>query len=101
MEEMENRGFRVGIDWKIENYRGKELLYSDPMSQFMLEDFNKFRKLIAESTFSNFKYDGPSIYPEHDDKYLAECLQLLKRKEAKLVGTSVEEEQMRLAVRGS
>ena len=64
IEEMNNRGYKVAREWYMLDYRGKSMgydwtvIYDDrPL------DANFFR-----------------IYPEHDAKYLQECIENLARK---------------------
>ena len=56
--EMENRGYHPGQLWKNPRYRGKRI----PLSNWVPENIPHFSK---------------SIYEEHNDAYLSECLQLL------------------------
>ena len=57
IKEMEKRNYKVEQKWKTSSYRGKELGFSGP--------------LISNKYF---------IYPEHDSKYLKECIDNLKGK---------------------
>lgn len=60
MDEMSQRGYKVGDEWLDKNYRGKQCLpYSD---------------LEIEATTS-------PVYPEHDRDYLKECLENLAKKD--------------------
>ena len=63
MDEMEKRGYRVSIEWRDKNYRGQK----------------------AES-YSNLEETNIStpIYKEHNDEYLAECIENLAGKGVKL-----------------
>ena len=63
MDEMEKRGYRVSIEWRDKNYRGQK----------------------AES-YSNLEETNISspIYKEHNDEYLAECIENLAGKGIKL-----------------
>ncbi len=60
--EMEKRGYHVDMAWKDPSYRGQRIGYDT--SCFTCEE------TIVHSP----------IYPEHDDKYLQECLLNLKKK---------------------
>lgn len=71
MDEMEKRGYHPDPIWENENYRGKELGLS-------YNWVDNFTLLIASSK--------DIIYPEHDDKYLKECLENLKQKGIDLYG---------------
>ena len=63
MDEMEKRGYTVSKEWRDKNYRGQK----------------------AES-YSNLKETNISspIYKEHNDEYLAECIENLAGKGIKL-----------------
>jgi len=63
MDEMEKRGYRVSIEWRDKNYRGQK----------------------AES-YSNLEETNISspIYKEHNDDYLAECIENLAGKGIKI-----------------
>ena len=63
MDEMEKRGYRVSREWRDRNYRGQK----------------------AES-YSNLQETSIStpIYKEHNDEYLAECIENLAGKGIKL-----------------
>ena len=63
VDEMEKRGYKVSAEWRDKNYRGKKAeQYND------LEERN---------------IDTP-IYKEHDNEYLAECIENLRKKGIKL-----------------
>lgn len=59
IHEMEKRGYKVSKEWKDKNYRGKAA--------------DKYEDLKEEIV-------SHPIYGEHNDKYLAECIQNLKDK---------------------
>lgn len=85
MGEMMRRGFNPGGDWYDRLYRGK----------------NRPKLTLYEA--GSYIYmpftDDMSIYPEHDDRYLLECLDNLMAKGAELVnGGSIAEMRVRLAV---
>ena len=63
MDEMEKRGYRVSTEWRDKNYRGKK----------------------AES-YSNLEETNIStpIYKEHNEEYLAECIENLAGKGIKI-----------------
>lgn len=65
MNEMERRGYHPDPIWRDPNYRGKVLGYDVSWAN----DYNQY-------------LNEEIIYPEHDDKYLEECLNLLKEKGA-------------------
>ncbi|MDD4722918.1 MAG: TIGR02328 family protein [Acidaminococcaceae bacterium] len=58
MQEMEQRGYHADKIWLDSNYRGKSLGYVD---------YNTDGKVLEK-------------YPEHDQKYLTECIDNLKGK---------------------
>lgn len=59
MDEMEKRGYNVSIEWRDKNYRGKKAKkYNN------LEEININRP----------------IYKEHNDEYLLECIENLRKK---------------------
>ena len=64
MDEMARRGYAVAPEWRDIRYLGKNV----PM------DGSLHRQRF-----------GPRIYREHDEAYLAECLELLRRKGVKLL----------------
>ena len=59
MDEMEKRGYQVSIEWRDKNYRGKIA--------------EKYRNLEEKMI------DGP-IYKEHNQEYLQECIENLRKK---------------------
>lgn len=61
MHEMEKRGYKVDSKWWSANYRGKILGFSS----------------YLQPVLSGKAMMTPYNYPEHDDKYLNECKQLL------------------------
>ena len=66
MKEMEKRGYHPGAEWWIDYYRGKAI--GDQPNWCNNE-------LLDELTESN-----EIIFPEHNDEYLKECLNILKSK---------------------
>ncbi|WP_236011221.1 TIGR02328 family protein [Alicyclobacillus fructus] len=60
MDEMERRGYQVDPAWRDPRYRGK-------------------RAPLADVDPSRYSSSSP-VYPEHDDRYLADCLENLRRK---------------------
>ena len=63
MDEMEKRGYKVSIEWKDKDYRGKTA--------------KKYNNLEEKDI------DKP-IYKEHNDEYLSECIENLRNKGIKL-----------------
>lgn len=68
MKEMSRRGYKANFDWYGRLYRGAALP----------------RSSLLEVGSYVWNFDGGTIYPEHDNEYLAECILLLKAKNAKL-----------------
>lgn len=84
MFECGSRGIYVDTNWFLRTYRGKKL---------------GVRSLTEVGTYVH--YQGDTIYPEHDDRYLLECVLNLKRKGAQLVnGLTLEEIILELESRG-
>lgn len=82
MDEMMKRDFNPGGPWYNRLYRGQRL---------------KMFTLVEAGGFVQDEPDG-IVYPEHDDAYLAECLDNLREKGAELVnGESIAEMRVRLA----
>ena len=68
MDEMERRGYKPDKIWDNPNYRGKTLGIQEGWADEDIVD--KWHNLPK----------GQMIYPEHNDKYLKECLDNLKSK---------------------
>lgn len=84
ISEMVNRGFNPDRRWYNRLYRGKNC---SPLT------------LLEAGTYVYIPdADNMFIYPEHDDRYLLECLDNLAAKGAELVnGGSIAEMRVRLA----
>lgn len=83
MHEMTKRGFTPDGRWYSRIYRGK----------------NRGDVSLVEAGTWVWDRSGPSIYAEHDDTYLAECILLLKAKDAKLERQDeLDEKLFRLSV---
>ena len=63
MDEMEKRGYRVSIEWRDKNYRGKTAENYDNLEEKRIER---------------------PIYKEHNAEYLLECIENLRSKGIKL-----------------
>lgn len=88
MAEMMHRYYTVDPEWYDRTYRGQKL----PKS--LLSEVGIFVAKIEEL---NGKSRLCTIYPEHDDKYLRECLLNLKSKGAELTnGKSIDEMLIKL-----
>ena len=89
MNECSMRGFKIDTNWFDLNYRGKNCLpfpTHEINNIIYLENFKG--KLESELDY----YSTNFIYPEHNPKYLLECLENLKSKNAQLInGKYVEE----------
>lgn len=59
MDEMEKRGYKVSIEWRDKNYRGQKA-----------EKYNNLEEININSP----------IYKEHNDEYLLECIENLRKK---------------------
>lgn len=70
MAEMRMRGYTVNPTWLSPNYYGQRL---------ELFENSIVRHEILLGIFRNFR-SGKPVYPEHNDAYLDECLENLKRK---------------------
>ena len=82
MDEMMKRNFHPSGQWYNRLYRGQRL---------------KMFTLVEAGGFVQDEPDG-IVYPEHDDAYLAECLDNLAAKGAELVnGESLASMRVRLA----
>jgi len=66
ISEMERRGYEVDPEWKQHNYRGKVLGYDS----YNGEDIASLQVYLKRFP----------VYSEHDEVYLEECLDNLKRK---------------------
>jgi len=88
MGEMLRRNYMVDPEWYNRTYRGQKL----PKSS--LSEVGIFVAKIEEL---NSKLCLCTIYPEHDDRYLQECLLNLKSKGAELInGKTIEEMLVKL-----
>lgn len=70
MAEMERRGYEADPEWKEYNYRGKNLGYDN----YNGEDLASLQVYLKRFP----------VYSEHDEAYLAECLDNLSKKGVKL-----------------
>ena len=72
MLEMGRRGYNYDDRWRVYCYRGKKIGY----------DYSPFTWMMGElpSGLTPKGSGSCPIYPEHDDSYLAECIENLKRK---------------------
>ena len=70
MDEMVRRGYELDGSWYHPHYRGKELGKVDGWCEYCL----------VRHCYDLIKEYNESIYREHDDAYLNECLENLRRK---------------------
>jgi uncharacterized protein (TIGR02328 family) len=68
MDEMEKRGYHPDKIWKNPNWRGSTLGEDTWISD------SKYEEIYESAKQSNM------IYPEHDDAYLQECINILHEK---------------------
>lgn len=92
LHECSMRGFKIDEQWFDIHYRGKNC------SPFTDDEVNitiylKHLKSALESEESELDYYSTKfIYPEHNPKYLLECLENLKSKNAQLInGECIDE----------
>lgn len=81
MDEMIRRGYNPDKTWYKKQWRGTTLG----------EVENWCDEELCRRLYDN-AVDGSVIYPEHNDNYLAECIALLKEKEAPIDWEMVERE---------
>ena len=85
MEEMERRGYHPDRTWDSPEWRGSTLEKQEGFAD----------KTLVEQCWMNVNQMGSIIYPEHNDAYLAECITLLKEKNAPIDWEVVERELFR------
>jgi uncharacterized protein (TIGR02328 family) len=99
MNECRMRGFKIDEKWLDFKYRGKN------MPTFTFEEMNVFvyfENLKCATLDKDLNYYSTNfIYPEHNPKYLLECLENLKSKNAQLInGKCIEELIIKLNLYG-
>lgn len=82
MDEMKRRGYKPDKSWYNCDYRGATLGEEKGWC-----DFHKVTEFASAANRCKIM-----IYPEHDDAYLAECITLLKEKDAPIDWSVVEQE---------
>lgn len=90
MFECAKRGYSIDPVWYLSYYHGKKLGYL-------------YENVAFNENYSNEHYfmPGEYVYPEHDDRYLRECLENLKAKNAVFVdGSCPDEWLIRLDLHG-
>ena len=81
MDEMERRGYHPDRIWNDPCWRGSTLGREEGWA-----DAN-----MTDDQYCYAVHKGGRIYPEHDNKYLHECIILLKDKQAPIDWDKVEE----------
>lgn len=88
MAEMMQRYYMIDSKWYSRKYRGQNLPESS------LSEVGTF---VSKIQMLNGKMSLCTVYPEHDDRYLRECLLNLKSKGAELInGKSIDEMLIKL-----
>ena len=82
MDEMKRRGYNPDKQWYYADWRGSTLGME---SAWVNVD------IVEDQLYYTEKF-GTMIYPEHNDDYLRECINLLKEKEAPIDWEKVEQE---------
>jgi uncharacterized protein (TIGR02328 family) len=97
MNECSMRGFKIDTNWLDLNYRGKNCL---PFPKYEISNVIYFEHMHVPPINIDY-YSTKFIYPEHNPKYLLECLENLKSKNAQLInGKCLEELIIMLNLRG-
>ena len=82
MNECRWRGFKIDSNWLYLNYRGKNCLPFPKHEIKNLVYLERFGGVVdSQLDYCSTKF----IYPEHNLKYLLECLENLKSKNAQLI----------------
>jgi uncharacterized protein (TIGR02328 family) len=77
MNEMEERGYTVDFRWYDANYRGKTAGYDHVLE--VTDSPSWLWSAVYEKDTLGLLYKT-TVYPEHNEKYLNECLENLARK---------------------
>jgi uncharacterized protein (TIGR02328 family) len=98
MNECSMRGFKTDTKWLDVNYRGKNCLPFPKHEISSMIYFEHFKcGLESELDYYSTKF----IYPEHNPKYLLECLDNLQSKNVELINNiSVAELKLKLEIAG-
>lgn len=70
LDEMRHRGYKYAPEWDRAEFRGKQLGV----------DKHWYNLLILLTPVRDLDGNERTLYPEHDDAYLKECLDNLRRK---------------------
>jgi len=90
MFEMACRGYKTDYSWQCWNYCGKSIGYETPQDKAYQQEYGRLRLEHPQRPLHN---DAPPLLPvefivysdEHDDAYLIECIENLRRKGVELV----------------
>ena len=85
MQEMHRRGYHVASEWHNINYHGKTL--------GIILEYEENTDDLA-STLAVMEETGDTVYPEHNDAYLHECVALLKEKNAPIDFETIERKML-------
>ena len=97
MNECSMRGFDIDTKWLDVNYRGKNC---SPFTEDKINTSIYIEHLSVPAINPDY-YSTKFIYPEHNPKYLLECLENLRTKNAQLInGKCLEELIINLNLRG-
>jgi hypothetical protein len=98
MNECSMRGFKTDTKWLDVNYRGKNCL---PFPKHEINNTIYCEHFKGELASELDYYSTKFIYPEHNPKYLLECLDNLQSKNAELINNiSVAELKLKLEIAG-
>jgi uncharacterized protein (TIGR02328 family) len=99
MNECSIRGFKIDEKWFDFKYRGKNMPAFTYEEMNILVYFENLKCAVLDKDLNY--YSTKFIYPEHNPKYLLECLENLKSKNAQLInGKCIEELIIKLNLRG-
>ena len=84
MNEMEQRGYHPDPIWRQTNWRGNIIGETEEI------EWNCGPALV--DYLMTVEATGATIYPEHDEAYLTECIALLKEKNAPIDWEKVEQD---------
>ena len=102
MNECKLRGFQIDHKWKCVEYRGKNLpkFSNNEMNQKIYWN-NMNIDAMCEPTNGCLFNSNLFIYPEHNPKYLLECVDNLISKGVELIGDmSLAELKLKLSIQG-
>lgn len=98
MNECSIRGFKIDERWFDMKYRGKNC---SPFTEDEINGMTYFEHFNYVLDSELVYYSTNFIYPEHNPKYLMECLENLKVKNVQLInGLSIDELILKLQIMG-